>query len=360
MRLVNPLDNLAIGELFDTLLPDFVLAFAFFTALIYAVLGRRFGRERPAVVMYGVLGLAMAAGLVWTEHEQGWSVRDLGPLALGFLIILLGMILYKAIKQVGGSWGGAGIALGGSLLVASIMGMHWPVDEAVVSTVITVALTVGILASVIHGHGSRAHWAALPQRKAFANIRHDMTDLYRGRRVGNALGTRFRKLRREAVHVPEHPQEAMDMMRRLDQMLPAEGWLTQQFERLRTRAHAMRNGQLGKIDELRHVMGRLPRQARDAMTKELAARYQQLKLDLRLERLEKVVAENERRVRDLTQQAQQALSQSDYRALVDLLADAEKLQKHNSDLLKTLERTEQKLAGTTAQAAKESPQREAA
>ena len=179
-------------------------------------------------------------------------------------------------------------------------------------------------------------------------------------RVGNALGARFRKLRREAVHVPEHPQEAMDMMRRLDQMLPAEGWLTQQFDRLRMRAHAARNGQLQKIDELRHVIGKLPRQARDAMTKELSARYQELKLDTRLERLEKVVAENERRIRDITLRARQALAQHDYRALVDLLAAAEKLQKHNSHLLKTLERAEQKLAHITAEAAKEAPRRDAA
>jgi hypothetical protein len=46
MRLANPFPELAIGELFETLLPDFVLAFAFFTALAYAVLGKRFDRRR--------------------------------------------------------------------------------------------------------------------------------------------------------------------------------------------------------------------------------------------------------------------------------------------------------------------------
>ena len=35
----------SIGEPFETLLPDFVLAFAFFSALAYAVLGRRFDRQ---------------------------------------------------------------------------------------------------------------------------------------------------------------------------------------------------------------------------------------------------------------------------------------------------------------------------
>ena len=359
MRLVNPFSDFAIAELFDSLLPDFLLAFTFFTGLIYAVLGKRFGRERPAVAMYGVLGLSLAIALVLWEHEQGWSIRDLGPVALGFLVILLGMVMYKAIRQVGGSWAGGGIALGASILVAWMMGFDWPVATEIVQTVMAVGLTVGILAFLIHGRSRHAFPNPVAARTEFAGLRHDMADLYRDRGVGNALRNRFHKLRRKAAHLPEHPQETMDVMRQLKQMLPAEGWLTQQFDQLRKRAHAVRSGQLRKIEELRHVMGKLPRQARDTMTKELAAQYQQLKLDLRLERLEKVVAENERRVRDLTGQAQQALSQHDHRALIELLADAEKLQKHNTSILKTLERTEQKLARITAQVAKEAPQREA-
>ena len=60
MRLANPLSDLAIGELFETLLPDFVLAFAFFTALAYAVLGKRFERQRPAIVMSATIGLSLS------------------------------------------------------------------------------------------------------------------------------------------------------------------------------------------------------------------------------------------------------------------------------------------------------------
>ena len=358
MRLVNPFTDLPLVEFFDTLLPDFLLAFTFFTALIYSVLGRRFGRERPAVAMYGVLGLTLATGLVWLEYERGWSVRNLGPIALGFAIILLGMMMYRAIQQIGGSWAGAGIALGGSLLVAWIMGFDWPIATGIVQTIMTVGLIVGIVGFLIHRRG--AHLAPVASRPEWKTLRHDMTDLYKGRQVGKGVRRGLRKLRREAVHLPEHPRQAPDVMRQLNRMLPAEGWLTQQFDRLRMRAHAARNGQLQKIDELRHVIGKLPRQARDAMTKELSARYQELKLDVRLERLEKVVAENERRIRDITLRARQALAQHDYRALVDLLAAAEKLQKHNSHLLKTLERAEQKLAHITAEAAKEAPRRDAA
>ena len=54
----------SLGDLFDTVLPDFVLSFAFFTSVIYAVLGRRFGQQRPAVAMSAALGMALSIGLV--------------------------------------------------------------------------------------------------------------------------------------------------------------------------------------------------------------------------------------------------------------------------------------------------------
>ncbi|MCH7870364.1 MAG: hypothetical protein IID33_01560, partial [Planctomycetes bacterium] len=93
-------------------MPDFVLGFAFFVALSYAVLGRRFGHSRPAVAMSVSLGLALSVGLVWWEHANGWSIRDLGPVAVGFALIVLAGVMYEAIRRVGGNWSGAFIAFG--------------------------------------------------------------------------------------------------------------------------------------------------------------------------------------------------------------------------------------------------------
>ena len=73
MSFDNSFSTLGIGRLFETLLPDFVLAFTFFTALTYAVLGRRFGHQRPAIAMSAAVGLALASGLVWWEHRNGAS-----------------------------------------------------------------------------------------------------------------------------------------------------------------------------------------------------------------------------------------------------------------------------------------------
>ncbi|MGB2965822.1 MAG: hypothetical protein WBD14_00245, partial [Phycisphaerae bacterium] len=75
MALENPFLNFPRGDYFESLLPDFVLAFAFFTALVYAVLAKRFERQRPAIVLSAAMGLALSIGLVWWEQRMDLSVR---------------------------------------------------------------------------------------------------------------------------------------------------------------------------------------------------------------------------------------------------------------------------------------------
>jgi hypothetical protein len=175
----NPFSSIGIGSLFETLLPDFLLAFTFFTALVYAVLGRRFGHQRPAIAMSAAVGLALASGLVWWEHRNGWSIRDLGPLAIGFAVILLAMIMFQGIRQTGGTWAGAGIAFGASILVAWALGTKWPVPGEIVQSLAIVALIVGIIAFVIHlqGRGRPAAWVPAQTGPDLAAVRHDLSDL---------------------------------------------------------------------------------------------------------------------------------------------------------------------------------------
>jgi len=64
MRLDNLFYDLNLYELLDSLLADFVLAFAFFTSVTYAVLGKRFKKQRPAIAMSAAIGFALSTGLV--------------------------------------------------------------------------------------------------------------------------------------------------------------------------------------------------------------------------------------------------------------------------------------------------------
>jgi len=163
----------------------------------------------------------------------------------------------------------------------------------------------------------------------------------------------MRRLRRDTDLVTGNPQERNDVMLQLRRMLPAEGWLTERMVRLRERAHHMRKGHITRIKELHYVMAKLPAKARKRVSKEMSARYKELKLDLRLERLEKAVAENERRIKNLTREAQEVLARYEYRKVDDLLKAGEKAQNHNLKLIKVITRTEKKLIRIAQKIARE-------
>ena len=62
-----------LEELLEGYLPDFILAFAFFTSVLYAMLGKRFEQQRPAIAMSVAIGFALSIGLVWWERANRFS-----------------------------------------------------------------------------------------------------------------------------------------------------------------------------------------------------------------------------------------------------------------------------------------------
>ncbi len=354
MSYANVLEYFALGEWLDTFLPDFVLAFAFFTALIYAAVGKRLGMQRPAAAVSAALGAALSAGLVWWEQANGMSIRNLGPVAGGFAIIVLAGVIHQSIRHVGGNWAGAGIALGACILIGWILGIDWPVRPEIMQSIAGATLTVGILAFLIHRKGALGHF---PQAsRELADVRHDMSDLHDDRRVSDFLGRGFRHLRKKASSLFDQPEGADDVMLQLKRMLPAEGWLTERMARLRAKAHLVRKGHVSRIEELRSNAKKMPPEAKRKMARELAARFRELKIDVRIERLDKAVAANERRIRQLTRDAQANLQRHDYRKVVDILEAASKLQEHNAKLLKAIERTEAKLGNIAKRLAGDFPE----
>lgn len=345
----NPFSDFAFGRLFETVLPDFVLAFTFFTALAYAVLGKRFDHQRSAVAMAATLGLSLAIGLVWWERQANVSIRDLGPIAVGFALVTSAGVLYQGVRQTGGSTAGAGIALGVGLLLTWIMGVNRPIPNQVIQSCAALVIIGGVIAFLIHyrhrgtalpvpiGRGNKRPQPQLPV------IREQAFDLREGQAVSEMLNRRFKELEERSRRLYEHPAEAGDVMVQLRRMLPAEGWLTERLARVREKVYRVRDGNIARIEELRHIFKNLPQEAKKKASEELVASYKELGLDVRMERLDRAVAANEKRIRELTQQAQVLLAAHDYRRLHDLLKAAQKLQKHNSRLFRIMNRTEARL-----------------
>ena len=341
-----------LEKLLESYLPDFILAFAFFTSAVYAVLGKRFEQQRSAIAMSTAIGLALSLGLVWWEQANDLSIKNLGPIAVGFAILLLAFVMYQSIRQVGGSWAGAGITIGASILIAGVLGFKVPIDTEIIQTITVVALIIGLMALFAHHRplNPRNH----PTKPTLPDIKHTMADLYRDRHLSKKLDHGLRTLRKKATTLQEHPEEANDISFQIKRMLPAQGYLTERMARLRAKAHQIRNGHIARLEETRQAFAQLPTSAKKKASAELAAAYNQMVgVDTRLERLNKAVAENEKRIRELTEKAREYTAKYNHRDLVEALKDAEKLQHHNSKLIKIIERTENKLSAIAKKIVKE-------
>ncbi len=350
----DPFALLAGGHIFETLLPDLVLAFAFFSALSYAVLGKRLGQQRPAIAMSAAMGLALAVGLVWWEARTGWSIQHVGPIAMGFALVAIGSILFQAMRQIGGSWSGAAIALGVSLLIGLALGLDWPFDIRVVQSIAVLILIAGILVMLArheHRHGGQS-----PVPADIPRVRHDMSDLLRDYRDADRVGGQLNRARARVQFIERRPDVAAEVSAYLERILPVAGELTERLANLRSRAQMMKAGHLAKLKETRHRIAKLPPDEREPISGELRARYQQLAIDDRLERLDGAVAETERRIRDVTGEARKALEAHDYRRVSSLLDMAGTLQKHNMKLIRHISSTESRLAKAIENVAKLAPE----
>ena len=339
----NPFFGLPFGDLFETLLPDFLLAFTFFTSLAYAVLGRKLDRQRPAAAMSAALGMALSVGLVWWEHSNNLTIRDLGPLAVGFALLALAGIMFQSIRQVGGSWAGSAIALAITMFIGSILGVRWPWSGLLQQFALFIILIAGVGAFLMHHRGRTAptpasSWPARP-----VSVSNDLSDLYRDRQVSKQLDSGMEHLRRESNWLGRNSDTAADIKRQLERMLPAEGWLTRRLANLREKAYQIRMGRLAQINELQFQIKAMPAGATKTAVREIKSLYKELQFDRRLERLDKSVAETEKRIGEVTKATIKSLQGNEYRRVPDLLDQAKKLQHHNTALIQNIERTEERL-----------------
>lgn len=286
------------------------------------------------------------------ERQVGLSIRDLGPIAAGFAVIIMAGMMYQAISQVGGNWAGAGLALGASLLVASLLATNSRIDVGILRALAFLAMLVGVVVFLMH---QRTHtMVASPRRAEPRVIQPEKRNLRQDHIVSDLLGHRLRDVDRQVDHLHEHPREAEDVLLQLRRMLPAEGWLTERLSRLRESAFRVRQGHIARIEEIQHLLKNLSPEEKRKAAEELAGRYKELNLDLRLDRLDKAVAVNERAIRDLTRQAEGYLAANDYRRLHGVLEAAQKLQKHNSHLFTLINGAEKRLSHLASNVAKKS------
>jgi chromosome segregation ATPase len=129
-------------------------------------------------------------------------------------------------------------------------------------------------------------------------------------------------------------------MAQLEPTVPEEGWLTEQLAGLREKMHHLRRDHEARLRETNRRTHKLDGSARRHAAELAKDQRELLHLEKRLERLDGAVAEQEKRIRQVTEQATHALGEGDAAALLSHLRTAEQLQRHANKLLKLIARTE--------------------
>ena len=346
MSLENPFQELAFGELFGTLLPDFVLAFTFFTALTYAVLGKRFDHQRSAAAM------AAASGWPWRPAWSGGSKAKAGPFVTWApwpLRLPWWCWASRCTRRSGkpaARLAGTMIALGICVLMTVIFEMDTHIQAEAVEAVIVVAPVVARLH--FDSHLSKAHPMALPIAAGAERIRPDQA----GHRRPTAQPAG------ELGHQPSHSANAAGGRGRphstgirpgrpgaASAVLPAEGWLTERWPDFEPRPTTSERGISPGSMKRRRLVARLPDSNKRQAASALAEKYRQLlDVDTRLERLDKAVAENERRIRQVTRGRRDGGREVRFPKARGSHRDRPRSSRAiNEELFKLIDRTERKL-----------------
>ena len=102
---LRPLEYLDISKLYEsyTVFIDFAIYLMVFVGISQITLGSRFqGKGGKAITI--AIGISLALSLAISEKYLGFSLRSLGPIAVGIFLAILSVMIYRLIKQLGGDF----------------------------------------------------------------------------------------------------------------------------------------------------------------------------------------------------------------------------------------------------------------
>jgi hypothetical protein len=176
---LRPLEYLDISKLYDnyTVFIDFAIYLMVFVGISQITLGSRFqGKGGKAITI--AIGISLALALAISERFLGFSLRSLGPIAVGIFLAILSVMIYRLVKQLGGDF-----AVSGSLayiiillfLTATMQGFFAWINKN--TPLLGLGLVIGFF------------WAA------YKVISH----LFRGKKLSEKLGEKFKEAKTESA-----------------------------------------------------------------------------------------------------------------------------------------------------------------
>lgn len=249
------------------------------------------------------------------------------------------MVMFFSVKQAGGRVAGGGIAIGACLIIALIIDSDIPINPDAAYTIITICTVIAFMSLLFRHH--QGYHLSPPH-----NVYHEIDNIHKDRRISRDVGVKLKKIKIESEESHDYPEQINNIITQLKRILPEEGWLTRRMARLREKAYLIQRGHVARLNETKHLIRNLPVESKRKLSQELIAEYNKMvDIDQRIERVDYIVAENEKRIMEITKQAQTYAKRYNYRKLTELLENAQNLQTHNTNAIKHIDSLEKHLSG---------------
>lgn len=348
MRFINSLDY----AFFDSTLFEFLIIFTFFISLLFVIFKRRFGDRRLAVGLSVTIGLALSIGLTRWMSDKGYTMQNLGPVAIIIIAVFAAAVIYSLIKSSG--HGIIAVLTIIILITAALPRSYWLGNHQMIfDTILTAWLLILIWLLIRNAAPHITASSVGRSRYAEADYADDQIKrMYNYRSISNRISGQLRKLKRPSIG--DKNGQSTDILLQLQRILPEQGFLAGQMASLRKNAHLISNGHIAKIRDIKKLCRGMPAWQKNKVSELLIEHYRkESDIDKRLERLEALVAAAEKQSHDLIGRAQICVQTNNFRQYDHIIRKAQKLQDHITHIIKVIIRTEKKLSETAYKIARD-------
>ena len=228
-------------------------------------------------------------------------------IAIIIIAVFAAAVIYSLIKHSG--HGVIAILTIIILIMPALSRAYWFFDY---QTAFDIVLTVWLLILIwllMKCAGPHVNLSSMSKHN-YAYRESDYADdqikqMYNDRSLSKRISGQLRKLRRSSDLLGDKNGQSTDLLLQLQRILPEQGFLVNRMAGLRKNIHWVRNGHIAKIKEIKKLCQKMPALQKQKISRLLIEHYQkQTDLDKRLERLEGLVADAEKKNRDLAKDAQ--------------------------------------------------------
>jgi len=328
---LRPLEYLDISKLYDshTVFIGLAIYLMVFVGISQITLGSRFqGRGGKAITI--AIGISLALALAISERYLGFSLRSLGPIAVGIFLAILSVMIYRLIKQLGGSF-----AVSGSLayiiillfLTATMPGFFTWVNQNI--PLLNLGLVIGFILALYNVISHLFKHKGLSQKLAekFKNVKaesiEDISKLANSKsfqrsqikpitkqafKTGNQILNELAEILKSIEKYGQLPEARAEIKKQIDKILPEQMELMETIKTLQTRHGRILAFDLGVYSqEFQNRYRGLSGPEKAAMKKELEDEYVKLGIEKQLPVLERQIEDYQIGIKNYLNQASSSL-----------------------------------------------------